>query len=90
MEQSIKEKIAFQEYEKVGDDKLFPSHTDKDIWVAGFVACLEMNSDLLKALEYVQRTISESEAWWMDCPNKGGFDTEIIDKAINKAYGNGN
>jgi hypothetical protein len=43
--------------------------------------------DLLEALEYVQRTISQSEAWWMDCPNKGGFDSEIIDKAINKAYG---
>lgn len=25
-------------YKEVGDDQLFPNHTDKDIWVAGFVA----------------------------------------------------
>ena len=32
------EKIAFKEFEKVGDDGLFPNHTDKDIWIAGFKA----------------------------------------------------
>lgn len=32
------EKIAFDEFEKVGDDGLFPNHTDKDIWIAGFKA----------------------------------------------------
>ena len=32
------EKLAFEEYEKVGDDGLFPNHTDKDIWIAGFKA----------------------------------------------------
>lgn len=30
------EEIALREYENVGDDKLFPNHTDKDIWIAGF------------------------------------------------------
>jgi len=30
------EEIAFKEYENVGDEKLFPNHTDKDIWIAGF------------------------------------------------------
>lgn len=31
------EEIAFKEFENVGDEKLFPNHTDKDIWVSGFV-----------------------------------------------------
>jgi len=30
------EKIANEEFKNVGDDGLFPNHTDKDIWVAGF------------------------------------------------------
>lgn len=30
------EEIALREYENVGDDKLFPNHSDKDIWIAGF------------------------------------------------------
>jgi hypothetical protein len=25
-----------KEYENVGDEKLFPNHTDKDIWMNGF------------------------------------------------------
>ena len=35
------EELALQEYEKVGDDKLFPNHTDKDIWINGFKAAVE-------------------------------------------------
>lgn len=30
------EEIAFQEFDKVGDEKLFPNFTDKDIWIDGF------------------------------------------------------
>ena len=29
------EEIAFEEFKNVGDDGLFPNHTDKDIWIAG-------------------------------------------------------
>jgi hypothetical protein len=32
------EKLAIDEFENVGDDGLFPNHTDKDIWIAGFIA----------------------------------------------------
>ena len=32
------EKLAFEEFENVGDEGLFPNHTDKDIWIAGFKA----------------------------------------------------
>ena len=32
------DRIANEEFKKVGDDRLFPNHTDKDIWVNGFKA----------------------------------------------------
>ena len=35
------EEIALEEFKKVGDDGLFPNHTDQDIWVAGFIAAME-------------------------------------------------
>ena len=34
----VVEELALKEFENVGDDGLFPNHTDKDIWVAGFMA----------------------------------------------------
>jgi hypothetical protein len=37
MEQML-EIIAREEFTKVGDDGLFPNHTDKDIWISGFKA----------------------------------------------------
>lgn len=30
------EKIAIEEFKNVGDEGLFPNHTDKDIWISGF------------------------------------------------------
>lgn len=30
--------IANEEFKNVGDEGLFPNHTDKDIWIAGFKA----------------------------------------------------
>ena len=41
------EEIVNLEFEKVGDDKLFPNHTDKDIWVAGFKAGYEYTQKIL-------------------------------------------
>ena len=33
------EAVALEQYDQsVGDDGLFPNHTDKDIWIAGFKA----------------------------------------------------
>ena len=39
------EEIAFEEFEKVGDEKLFPNHTDKDIWISGFKSGFEYNQN---------------------------------------------
>lgn len=33
-------------WDMVGDDKLFPNHTDKDVWINGFLAGLEAFEDL--------------------------------------------
>ena len=41
--------------------------------------------DVVRALETlreIQQTIENSDHWWMDCPDKGGFDTDKIDAAI--------
>jgi hypothetical protein len=35
------EEYALSEFENVGDEGLFPNHSDKDIWVAGFKAGYE-------------------------------------------------
>ncbi len=32
------ELIALEEFKNVPDDGLFPNYTDRDIWIAGFVA----------------------------------------------------
>jgi hypothetical protein len=35
------EEIANEQFKNVGDEGLFPNHTDKDIWVNGFVSAFE-------------------------------------------------
>jgi hypothetical protein len=43
--------------------------------------------ELLEVLEDVLRRIEGSELWWMDCPDRGGFDTDRISAVIVKATG---
>ena len=47
------EEIALEEFKNVGDDGLFPNHTDKDIWIAGFKAGFSYlpNIDAIKECE---------------------------------------
>lgn len=42
---------------------------------------------LLKELLKVQNAIKESDYWWIDYPDRGGFDLKAIDEAIDKALG---
>ena len=37
-----------------------------------------------EALEDVLERIENSENWWMDEPDRGGFDVEMIKKALEK------
>jgi hypothetical protein len=39
-----------KEYENVGDEKLFPNHTDKDIWMNGFYEGAKWYREQLKKL----------------------------------------
>lgn len=41
--------------------------------------------ELLETLKYVLSEIEASDYWWMDCPNKGGFDADKIRSAITNA-----
>jgi hypothetical protein len=58
MESQSIEKIAFEEFNNVGDDGLFPNHTDKDIWVNGFIAGMTkaniMNGKLIDEMFTIQ------------------------------------
>lgn len=44
-DQYVWEKIAEEQFKYVGDVGLFPNHTDKDIWMSGFVAAMEWISN---------------------------------------------
>lgn len=46
-------------------------------------AAPELLAELIKAMKIIE----ESDEWWMDSPDRGGFDTESMDAAINKALG---
>lgn len=43
--------------------------------------------ELLEQLQDVLARIEKSEEWWMDCPDRGGFDANAIRSAIAKATG---
>ncbi len=44
---------------------------------------LKENTRLREALEYVQKHIEDDlDHWWIDCPDKGGFDTDRIEQAL--------
>lgn len=35
-----------------------------------------------EALEYVRKRIEDHDEWWMDCPDRGGFDLNKINAAL--------
>lgn len=37
---------------------------------------------LVEALKDVADRIEKSENWWMDCPDRGGFDVDLINSAL--------
>lgn len=56
------------------------------MWYDG-QSSIEALPDLLKVLEDTLKRIKESDAWWMDCPDRGGMDADKIQAAIAKARG---
>lgn len=74
-----------KEFDKnVGDEGLFPNHTDKDIWMSGFEAGYgyfaaqtlkaENSEDFEEEMNIVQTALKESEDW--------GLHTEIVTWAL--------
>ena len=45
------EQIAFEELKSVGDEGLFPNHSDSDIWISGFKAGYIFFREASKGLE---------------------------------------
>ncbi len=74
------EKTAFEEFEKVGDDGLFPNHTDKDIWISGFTAGALWE---LKGLDDFLWDMAEDYQLW-DEEEKGLYPSERMFEAIGK------
>lgn len=68
---------AEESFEKnVGDDKLFPNHTDKDIWFSGYTQCQKDMADKKYTEEDMRNAINvgmSAEAgdypkgWSFDC-----------------------
>lgn len=46
------------------------------------VRAVNSHDALIAALEDCKRRIEKSEHWWMDCPDRGGMDLEMIDAAL--------
>ena len=44
------------------------------------------NTEIKVLLKEVCDWIENSEHWWMDCPNKGGFYNEKIKQVLNKYH----
>lgn len=43
--------------------------------------------EMYKMLSEIFKWIYEHDEWWMDVPNKGGFDSDRIEKLLAKARG---
>ena len=53
-----------------------------DALADGYLELEAINAELLEALKNVKQVIEDSEQWWMDCPDRGGFDLRAIENLI--------
>lgn len=49
----------------------------------------DLVAQLVGALQDCLDRIEKSEFWWMDCPDRGGFDAETIRAALSEAKAGG-
>ena len=88
-EYKIYDNETFQEIEiKVGDLRtcVIPYlEAPAEANAAHIVKCVNSHEILLEALKNVLLVIDNSDEWWIDCPNKGGFDRNKIEEAIHLA-----
>jgi len=76
------EQIAINEFEKLGDDGLFPNHTDKDIWVSGFKSGFEFSTKRLK-MALALDALKELKKYIPDLGYEYDLLTAICNKIIN-------
>lgn len=53
------EQIALEEFKSVGDEGLFPNHSDRDIWVSGFMAGYNFYKEAQAELELWDITLND-------------------------------
>lgn len=58
-----------------------------ETWTKANAQLIASAPKLVEVLKSVLKTIEDSGHWWIDCPDKGGFDTEILQQALAKAEG---
>lgn len=51
------------------------------------VKAVNMHDELIKMLSEIQENIKNSEEWWMNSPNRGGFDLDKIEQLLKQAEG---
>jgi predicted KAP-like P-loop ATPase len=62
-----------------------------DLWADGLakaeciIRAVNSHQKLVDALKDIKRRIEESDEWWMDSPDRGGFDLEAINAALTAA-----
>lgn len=64
-----------------GRAKRWAGHND----MHQFVSLYDVMEPILSALQDVRSRIIKSEHWWMDSPNRGGFDLDAISNALRAA-----
>jgi len=57
--------LANKEWDNVGDDKLFPNHSDKDIWMNGFETAYKsiINIRLKEFEDFLEETGEDINMW---------------------------
>ncbi len=63
-------------------DLIFPYTKDEADYI---VQVINSHKNLIKACEYALEVIEKNDNWWIDCPEKGGFDTEIFEQVLKEA-----
>ena len=58
---------------------------EKEAELALIEALLQNNREMREALKMVSGVIENSEAWWINCPDAGGIDEDMVDHALTKS-----
>lgn len=83
------EVVPYADGRKCLDTRAYRDATPLEIEQRDEIMRLEsVNADLLAALDNVLKQMDHDDApWWIDSPDRGGFDREEIEAAIRQAKG---